>query len=125
LFDLLLLGAVDSEKYCVFVSKFSCYLGNRIFGEILVRLSQIYRSMRIRTVFSEPAHLVVFIKLALLRLVVVVRDVEQFKLHFYRQRVHLHQKITKTKSLRLLCVAAQNPRARSGRPRPSRSALSA
>jgi hypothetical protein len=84
LFDLLLLCAVDSEKYSIFVSKFSCNLVNCIFGEILIRLSQIYRSVRIRTVFSEPAHLVVFIKLALLRLVVVVRDIEQFKLHFYR-----------------------------------------
>lgn len=85
LFDLLLLSAIYGEKYCIFVCKFGSYLVDGIFGEIFVRLPQIYGSVRIRTVFSEAAHLVVFVELALLGLVVVVGDVQQLELHFHGQ----------------------------------------
>lgn len=125
----LVLGAVDSKENGIFIGQLSCYLLDCIFRKILVGLPQVNGPMCVGAVLPEAAHLLVLVELALLGLVVVVGDVEQFKLHLHGQGVHLHTVSTGFRViicyLRLLFGEVRRRRAQSGTLHPLRSAPSA
>jgi hypothetical protein len=45
--------------------------------------------MSVSAIFAKTAHFLIFVKLAFLGFEVVVRDVKQLELHFYREGLHL------------------------------------
>jgi hypothetical protein len=61
--------------------------GQSVGGQFLVGLSQLMFSVGIGAVFAKATHCLIVEVLALLRFVIVVRNIQQFELHFHRQRL--------------------------------------
>jgi hypothetical protein len=71
------------------ISQLRSYLANSVFRKVLVRLSEVDWPMSVSAIFAKTAHFLIFVKLAFLGFEVVVRDVKQLELHFYREGLHL------------------------------------
>lgn len=65
-----------------------------IWRQLLVRLPQFDVSMRVGTILPVVAGLSLRVKLARLRLVIVIWDVEHFILYVQRQLLRIHRKVT-------------------------------
>ena len=86
-------------------------------------MAKVVGPVRVRTVFAKATHLFVLVEFTLLRLVVIVRNVEKLELHLYWEGVHLTESVTMSKNLRLLSFAAQHLRVQSGKIHPWHNGL--